>query len=435
MNVVCDRFVIEGVFNDTFSFEDCVRILKKEICQYGSPTSSIHRFEVKIEKIDSLNWLSQQKEPWKFYWSSREGGFEGAALGSLLEVPLGEKLTSSSRCYGVGNFCDDLPVLVLPRFEIITEGQDSIFACHVLREEFSFLEGVFKQLDDLNFSLNIPGESCFFYKRRQDFPDYSKWKQNVLLAIDQVKKGDLDKIVLARKVELTLSSELSPFEIILKMKKLNPECFNFCFSPDGEKTFVGCSPELLYSRSGSLVKSEAVAGTRSRGRTMEEDERYGQELLSSAKDLKEHRFVVDYINNSFDELCFDFEDSGDVSLLKKRYWQHLNLSFEGKLRKGISDREIVSTLHPTPAVGGVPAKDISTLIRDIEGFDRGYYAGPIGWASRDAAEFAVGIRSAILCGKQLTLFSGAGIVRDSCPAEEYQELETKLSNFLTLFKS
>ncbi|MEO0489925.1 MAG: chorismate-binding protein, partial [Cyanobacteria bacterium J06659_2] len=104
----------------------------------------------------------------------------------------------------------------------------------------------------------------------------------------------------------------------------------------------------------------------------------------------------------------------------------------GILTDGVTDGEILPRLHPTPAVGGFPKRPAREAIDQLEPFERGWYAAPVGWVSRNAAEFAVAIRSGLVVNHQLSLFSGAGIVPGSNPSDEWQEIENKLRAFTTL---
>jgi menaquinone-specific isochorismate synthase len=105
----------------------------------------------------------------------------------------------------------------------------------------------------------------------------------------------------------------------------------------------------------------------------------------------------------------------------------------GTLQEGVSDAEVLDALHPTPAVGGYPRVEAFEEIRDLEPFDRGWYAGPVGWIGADSAEFAVGIRSGLVSGRKLSLFSGAGIVAGSTAEDEWTEIEQKIDDFTRIF--
>ncbi len=179
------------------------------------------------------------------------------------------------------------------------------------------------------------------------------------------------------------------------------------------------------------MATHALAGTRKRGASSEEDERLRKELLTSDKEKREFQFVRQFLKEQLSSLCDDFEEH-PVQIAQNSTLQHLVCNFSGKLKSSISDREIFHALHPTPAVGGTPRKKALDLISQLEDFERGWYASPIGWMSREKAEFAVGIRSALIRKNEMHLFSGTGIVKGSTPEEEWAELEAKINLFTRL---
>jgi menaquinone-specific isochorismate synthase len=186
----------------------------------------------------------------------------------------------------------------------------------------------------------------------------------------------------------------------------------------------------LYQRNNGTIYSEAIAGTRPRGKNEFEDCVLERELLDSDKERREHAFVIESIQESLNSLCKEVIASKEISVIKLRRLQHLYSKFHGKLKDNISDADILSALHPTPAVGGVPGKEALEQIQTMEPFHRGWYAAPIGWIGYNSAEFAVAIRSGLVNGKSLALYSGGGIVEGSDVNSEWHEIENKIGNFL-----
>ena len=135
---------------------------------------------------------------------------------------------------------------------------------------------------------------------------------------------------------------------------------------------------------------------------------------------------------ALNRMCGFLTADKEPALLKLPRCQHLITTFKGKLRKGVKDSELLEKLHPTPAVGGFPTERALRDIAKLEPFDRGWYAGPLGWIAKDSSQFVVGIRSGLTDGKRLHLFSGAGIVEGSVPEKEWEEIENKISDFVTL---
>ena len=175
--------------------------------------------------------------------------------------------------------------------------------------------------------------------------------------------------------------------------------------------------------------SEAVAGTLPRGDSTESDEALRERLLGSGKDRREHGYVRDGVREALSGLCDELEVEKGVSEMKLASRRHLVSGVRGALREGVTDADLLSALHPTPAVGGYPKELARRFLREAEPFDRGFYAGPVGWIGADAAEFAVGIRSGLVEGRRLALYSGAGIVEGSEAESEWREIEQKISDF------
>jgi len=182
-----------------------------------------------------------------------------------------------------------------------------------------------------------------------------------------------------------------------------------------------------------LIETEAVAGTIPRGTSHEEDAALERKLMNCSKNALEHRYVVDAIRETLDELCSGVKVDPKARLVKLEGGQHLVTRFEGTLRDKVSDDRIVARLHPTPAVAGCPPEEVLRAIGEIESFDRGWYAGPVGYVGYNESEFAVAIRSALVNHDKLSLYAGAGIVEGSTAQGEWKEIETKIGNFIEVF--
>ena len=243
----------------------------------------------------------------------------------------------------------------------------------------------------------------------------------------------MGKVVLARRAVFGFGEDLDGLLLAEELRDAAPDCFRFYVQPVEGAAFLGASPERLFRREGRSVRSEAVAGTRPRGASSAADEELREELLGSEKDHSEHRFVKFGIEESLRPLCVRLDVEDGVSEMKLASRRHLVSRVRGELREGVADAEVLRALHPTPAVGGYPGVAALEGIRELEPFDRGWYAGPIGWVGADASEFAVGIRSGLVRGSTLTLFSGAGIVPGSDPDEEWAEVEQKIGDFTGAF--
>ncbi|MFB6247093.1 MAG: isochorismate synthase MenF [Salinibacter sp.] len=319
---------------------------------------------------------------------------------------------------------------VLPRFEILDHASRQILACNLVvprdADRSAEVRASIRSLalPSTASSAPLPGPV-----RRADRPDRDGWTAMVRWALEAIAAGRLDKVVFARKVALGLDRRVDPLRVLSHLKATTPGCFHFAFGPPSGPTFVGASPERLVRRDGREVLSEAVAGTRGRGSTPAADAALREELLTSSKERREHAFVQRAIQRALAPHCAVLEGADTPSDLALARGRHLHAPIRGTLRPGTDTTDLLEALHPTPAVGGVPADAALAAIREQEPFDRGWYAGPVGWIAPDAADFAVAIRSGLLESSTLSLFSGAGIVEGSVPVREWAEIEQKIGDF------
>ena len=414
------------------------------------------RLEVPIGQVDPFGWLRGQQASPKLYWSGRDDGCEVAALGAADTVEAGPNssedakkqllsfLTSENpriRYYGGLRFDPGRDTeeewaefgvysFTLPRFELRARAGETVLACNlVLPRDTDNREEILEEVENLSFDLEISEEPLPKPVSRDDEPGFPAWKKNIERALSAFEEGRLGKVVLARRASFGFDEELDPALLAGKLKAATPDCFHFYAEPEPGVAFVGASPERLYRREGRRILSEAVAGTRPRGDSEIKDEDLGEELLKSDKDRLEHSYVKDSIRDSLTPLCRLLEVDEKMSEMKLTRRRHLASRVCGTLHEHVSDADILEAMHPTPAVGGYPKAAALQEIEASETFDRGWYAGPIGWIGANEAEFAVGIRSGLISGRNLSLYSGAGIVSGSVPEEEWAEIEQKISDF------
>jgi menaquinone-specific isochorismate synthase len=424
------------------------------------------RIEIKIHNINLLQWLSRQSHAVKTYWKDRQQEFEMAGVGEAdvvegtVEASKYENIFSRLRryltqkyprlrYYGGIQFRNTRKKdavwlnfkafrFVVPLFEIYADSSGTYFACNILinpKEDLQTqLAGVIRQLNALNWNeTEEPFETPDLIKR-VDTPTKSEWHQNIARAMAQFQSGKLGKIVLARRSEFEFTEPVDGVKTLKKLQEIDPTAFYFCFQPLKNIAFIGATPERLYRRVGDEIFSEAVAGTRPRGNDRNSDEWQEIDLLNNEKEYREHQFVVKSLGESFEALCKRVEYPDKTFILKLSRLQHLYAKIKGWLKEDVSDADILRHLHPTPAVGGYPKDEAMRFIEEIEPFDRGWYAGPIGWVSYQAAEFAVAIRSAMAAENKLILYAGAGIVPGSDPEKEWTEVENKISNYLKVYQ-
>lgn len=262
---------------------------------------------------------------------------------------------------------------------------------------------------------------------RLDSPSYPVWEREVQEILKGIRKEEFLKIVPARCSCFKCDTPLKTFPFLKKLKGDNR--FVYQFSKDS--AFVCLSPETLYRRKGRTVESAAVAGTRPRGKTEAEDQMLTDELLMNTKEQHEFQIVSQMIHKTLSPLCTSIERK-DKKVLKTPTVQHLYHRFKGHLKQETSDQALIDALHPTPAVGGMPKDKALEEIGKRERFDRGWYAAPFGWVSPEEGHHLVGIRSAFLEGHHLLLFAGTGIVSGSVPSKEWDELEHKIKQYVTV---
>jgi isochorismate synthase len=254
----------------------------------------------------------------------------------------------------------------------------------------------------------------------------------VAAAVQRIRGGALQKVVLAREVLLRAPAAHDVAAVFGAMRELFPGCFCFCCgTPEG--AFIGASPELLIRRSGASASTVALAGSARRSSDPAVDGHIGERLLQSAKDRSEHEIVVRRIVRRLRPYSVWVEAGPEPGLIKIANIQHLATPIHAQLAESRSAVELAGLLHPTPAVGGEPWPAAGQLIDELEGMDRGWYAGPIGWMdAAEDGEFCVGLRSALLRDREAHLFAGNGIVADSDPEAELAETEPKLGAMLPL---
>jgi len=214
-------------------------------------------------------------------------------------------------------------------------------------------------------------------------------------------------------------------DVLARLGESYPDCFRFCLEPTPDAAFFGATPERLVTLRGQTVEADGLAGSIGRGETPEEDAELKASIENSEKMAHEHGLVVETIREQLAPLSAEVRIE-DRRVRKLANIQHLWTPIEADLRSADHVLSIVEALHPTPAVGGLPPEEALRTIRETETFDRGWYAAPVGWFDAEGdGTFAVGIRSAVTSGKSATLFAGNGIVADSDPDEEYEEVQLK----------
>ncbi len=285
--------------------------------------------------------------------------------------------------------------------------------------------------------------------------DHDAWKELVAGAVTRIDDGALGKVVLARQIDVTANRPFVTSDVLSRLLALYPTCM--VFRIDG---FLGASPELLIERRGTHVASHPLAGTIGRSGDLATDEALIAGLLASPKERKEHAYVIEGLRATLGPVCESLDVPGKPTVLELRNVSHLATRLSGVLsavpdgsaepgsslgrHAGPSGDEpahpglrvptalqLVARVHPTPAVGGTPTDEAVAYIGEVEGFDRGRYAGPVGWMdARGDGSWAIGLRSAHINGEHASMYAGVGVVAGSRPGAELEETQLKLQALL-----
>lgn len=391
-------------------------------------------FEVEDRPLN-ISRLYDSVSVWpKMYWKSRDQDAEGIAIGSLqtLGVPALEDYEkcfdadaqqTPTRIFGGLKFSGE-PFFFVPTFRLTRSGGRCEFRLNArwhTGEEIEEIKGnaarvlrsLYSNEEQRSVSLRFLGEVM----------SRENWLAAVRKAQDAIRQGRLEKIVLARASEYHFDYGQRG-DLLAALRRNSQDSFVMTFE-DESSTFVSITPELLYRRSWCFIASEALAGTADA--TVEGD----TSLLQSEKERHEHGVVVKGIRESLGSIGAQLRPEIETTLKHVGRLVHLNAKIEAECDQ-CTDYGLLSAIHPTPAVGVYPQTECSALLKELEGFERGWYAAPLGWMERNNAEFAVGIRSALLTrDNKLTAYAGAGIVAESNPEAEWSETQAKLDAFFS----
>jgi menaquinone-specific isochorismate synthase len=249
----------------------------------------------------------------------------------------------------------------------------------------------------------------------------AEWQLSVRQAVARIAHGDLDKAVLARDLVATAARPIDIRHLLQRLASSYPSCWTF--SVDG---LVGATPELLVRRAGEQVSSRVLAGTVRRLGDDVADGELAVALMDSDKDLEEHELAVHSVALALAAHCADLDVPPSPRVLRLANVQHLATDITGRIVDGSSVLALAADLHPTAAVCGTPTQVALDLIRELEGMDRGRYAGPVGWIGCDGdGEFGIALRCAEIDGARARLFAGCGIVAGSDADAELAEAQAK----------
>jgi isochorismate synthase len=260
-----------------------------------------------------------------------------------------------------------------------------------------------------------------------------RWRARVERARDLIAAGTVRKVVLARRRTLEAASAIDPALLVARARAARPGCFTVWVRARDGSSFVASTPELLVRRTGPTVAASALAGTAPRSADAGEDARLAAALLACPKNAREHALVVSAVRDALAAVADEVTTSPTPTILRLPEVQHLATAVAGRLRVATPVLALGGLLHPTPAVCGTPY-DVARSIIEREEPERGWYAGALGWMDAEGdGELAVALRSALVAGRRLTLWAGAGIVEGSDADAELAETEAKMRALVAPF--
>ena len=417
------------------------------------------RLSQPVPECALIPWL--KANPWasRYYWKNRNHTMALAAVGDCLVVeaktveqqqPLFAKMmqivsNSDAGFMGGQSFngksgtdvWTTFPALryILPSIELRQVHGSNTLYLNLFADTETQWDAQLRQMQRLLRQLRFPTASTLQtvknnIQSRSNSVTETQWHQVVRKALDGINSGALQKIVLAREVDLDMDSPVDPFDLLSAWQQRTPNSFSFLFDfADG--TFLGCSPERLLSRRKDSISTESLAGTTRRGVTPAEDFRLGQLLLEDPKLCHEHALVSQFVTEKITPFVTELQIGDSSGIFKLDRIQHRYLPVKARLKPDVSDTDLLEQLHPTPAVGGLPQATAQAYLNNHEGFDRGWYSGVVGVFSEQNADFVVAIRSALVKAQNVRCYSGVGIVDGSVSEDEWLELESKIESLLS----
>ena len=457
---------------EPLSIEKAVSSLASALQRYrDGHTQPLHRgpaqlvtFRQPLQPTELPEWLYGQTLYPRLYWMNREKDFSVAGIGVADTITFNEPGSNRAsfeqfeQCIALknpdaryfGGFCfnneekqeaiwQDFSSFsfILPLLQLTLEEGAYTLSCHLWLETGDEIEAKIGAITGvLNRLVTNTGCSALKLPELLNIsynPDEKEWMELCRHALLTFESGEMEKIMLARKTTLEFSRSFSPLLFLLRYPSPQNSIYRFYFEPSENHAFFSFTPERLYRRDGKMLLTEALAGTCSKESTNGSDHHASEILLNSEKDIREHNFVKEMISLELLKICSTIDMDKEVQVLQLNRLAHLYTRCSAELKAEFEhDSAVLQLLHPTPAVGGVPKAPAMQHIMELEPFSRGWYAAPVGWVSRDAAEFAVAIRSALVNGRFATLYSGAGLVKGSDPLAEWEEVDQKIGEMLAI---
>lgn len=454
------------IFLDKGSGNNWEQFEKSHLFSHSQTIDEKEYQELKKKLLNNNNFL--------FYWNSPSEDFSFIAYGEIYSVSKKEFKNLSE----FDNLLKNLPFKIVPGIKDISELSYPLFVGGIkfpsgkaesVWKDFEFAKWslpqilLLKQGMDYKIVINVFGneinekttwdniervlstknqseieiiqeeESQIKILSNRSNSDFTQWSVQVESALEKLSPQKLQKVVLARSNEIEFNATPNIFRQLQQLEFSYENCITFAYK-SGASIFFGASPEKLFKIKDGFVETDALAGSIQRGINTNEDHALELRLLEDDKNLTEHKSVVDFLLNRLTPFTEKILFDSQPTIKKYSNIQHLYSQIRGKLKTDVTIFSLLEKLYPTPAVCGFPGEDALKTINELETFDRGLYSGTVGWFNLNgSSEFAVGIRSALLCGNILHAFAGCGIVSGSDPLSEFNETELKLKPILNLF--
>lgn len=425
----------------TTALESLMRHLSQEIP--AAPGIRIYDIPFPLnDAFDALGWLASQPVWPQFYWQQRNGDEEAAVLGAVAAFSSLESAQHflrqhdnhpDLRIWGLNAFEPQRGNLLLPRLEWRRCAGAASLRLHLysdvsLREDAAQAMAFITSLANVKplpaLRLHLTGE--------QNWPDKAGWTDLIKLATQTINAEALEKVVLARATDLKFSQSVNAAAVMASSRRLNLNCYHFFMAFSAECAFLGSSPERLYRRRDTALRTEALAGTVANHPEDHRAWQLGEWLMKDDKNQRENMLVVEDICQRL-QGCTQTLDVLPPQVLRLRKVQHLRRCIWTELNQA-DDTLCLMQLQPTAAVAGIPRELAREFIQHNESFEREWYAGSAGYLSLRQSEFCVSLRSAKISANVVRLYAGAGIVRGSDPEQEWQEIDNKAAGLRTLLQ-
>lgn len=260
-----------------------------------------------------------------------------------------------------------------------------------------------------------------------------QWQEAMAQAGEALSEGRVRKVVLSRRLRLQAGHPFSSKDVLVNLID-GDAVGTVLLYRYADVFFCGCTPELLVRKNGCTVESMCLAGTCPAGADGEESAALARQLMADRKNREEHQFVVDFIRTVFERTCYNVEIPAEPRIMRLAHVQHLFTPVKAQVLEGVSLWQLAEDLHPTPATAGAPVGEATMLIRRIEPYNRGFYAGACGYVDGAGdGEFSVALRTGVFDGEMGYVYGGCGIVEESDAQAEYEEINLKLRTILSAF--